>query len=94
MPWAFMELVEQQALCVGKPSKKAVRDCGQSSSFFGGKESVVFNKTMVSLDFFCFVFVIKQKNESPRFVATEAPALRRANDMKETNVLCTQKKKE
>jgi len=35
MPSAFMELVEKQVLCEGKPSKKAVRDCWQSSSFFG-----------------------------------------------------------
>jgi len=32
-------------------SKKAVRDSRESSSFFGGKESVVFNKTIVALDF-------------------------------------------
>jgi hypothetical protein len=38
---------------------------------------------MVSLDFFCFVFDIKKKNESPRFVATEAHLLRRRNAMKE-----------
>ena len=49
---------------------------------------VVFNKIMVSLDFFCFVFVIKQKNESPRFVATEAHVLRRTNDMKEKERDC------
>jgi len=84
MPSAFMGLVEQQAPCVGKPSEKAVRDSRESSSFFGGEESVVFNKVIVSLDFFCFVFDIKKKNESLRFVATEAPALRRANEMKET----------
>jgi len=55
---------------------------------------VVFNKIMVSLDFFCFVFVIKQKNEGPRFVATEAHLLIRRNDMKEYQASATIKKKQ
>jgi hypothetical protein len=36
MPPAFMGLVAKQVPCVGKPQKKPVRDCRQSSSFFGG----------------------------------------------------------
>ncbi len=53
--------IREQAPCVGKHSKKAVRDCWQSSSFFGGKESVVFNETIASLDFFAS-FSYQEKN--------------------------------
>jgi len=85
MPLAFMELVAKQVLCGRKSNRLFERPTEVSFCYVRG--DVVFNKIMVSLDFFCFVFVIKQKNESLRFVATEAPLLRRRNEMKEENAI-------
>jgi hypothetical protein len=57
---AFMELVEQQVLWVGKPQKKLSEIVGNRVLFLA-REDVVFNKTIVALDF--LLRFLSRKNE-------------------------------